>query len=409
MGWKLKRKLHNTVQIHIKIGLQPNIIDAQRRIAKGETARKGKTRRRLHHPHQSHCHRSERTKDQRGLRERGNKALSPEGRAAIALIFLNGGTVRSPVPLDKLTVAASAFGAESARTRSELEALNGSILNLAEDEDGPYWTYRHPTVGDAFASHVAKSPELVDLYLRGAKPETIISEVVCAGIKVRGAPVVVPTSLNKLLVGRIASLSTISLVSFISYRSNSAVTKMLLKQRPDLRKRIEWVASPLRDDLDVKFVLALSRRGLLTEQERLHFVEAVRRSAVDDADDSFIEVDEIRNLLEPQEYEDILLEARDTWMNDINSHVRKMQREWDNQYSPDEYFDRFSTSVGSFAAALGNQVDEQAIAATLHKSVSRAISQMFSEYEEPPHTSSPMQQSKSKRDSLEELFRDVQE
>jgi len=153
------------------------------------------------------------------------------------------------------------------RARGELQALNGSTLNLAEDEDGPYWTYQHPTVGDAFASHVAKNPELVDLYLRGAKPETIINEVVCAGIKVRGAPVVVPASLNKLLVERIAPLGTGSLVSFITYRSNSAVTRMLLKQRPDLRKRLNWLVSPLSDDLDVKFVLALSRHGLLTEQE----------------------------------------------------------------------------------------------------------------------------------------------
>ena len=80
--------------------------------------------------------------------------------------------------------------------RGELEALNGSLLNLAKDEEGPFWTYRHPTISDAFASSVAKSPELIEIYLRGAKPESIAYEVVCAGIEITGAPLVVPDSLH---------------------------------------------------------------------------------------------------------------------------------------------------------------------------------------------------------------------
>jgi hypothetical protein len=53
---------------------------------------------------------------------------------------------------------------------------------------------------------VAKSPELVELYLAGAKPETILGEVVCAGIKLSGASVVVLKGLNALLVDRIVSI-----------------------------------------------------------------------------------------------------------------------------------------------------------------------------------------------------------
>jgi hypothetical protein len=202
---------------------------------------------------------------------------------------------------------------------------------------------------------------LVEVYLTGAKPETIIGEVVCPGVKIRGAPVVVPPQLNKLLVERIASVSTYSLVSFICYRSDRKVTALLLEQRPDIRRRIKSVISPLRDDIDVDLTVALSRHGLLSEEERLDFVEAVRRAAVEDADDSFIELQSIRDLLDPQEYEDILLEARDAWMNDIGAFVTKLRHDWDNSYSPDDYFDRFREAVDRFAEALGSHVDGRSI------------------------------------------------
>jgi hypothetical protein len=337
------------------------------------------------------------------------EGLSTAGKAAIALIFLNGGVVRSPVPMDKLMVPASAFGASPGRVRDELQSLNGSVLNLAEDEDGPYWTYRHPTVGDAFAAHVAKSPELVEVYLTGAKPETIVGEVVCSGVEIRGAPVVVPPSLNKLLVERIASLSSRSLVNFICHRSNAVVTKLLLKQRPDLRTRMRYFSIPLRDDIDVDFVIVLNRYGLLTEEERLEFAESVRQAAVEDADDSFIEVDEIRELLHQQEYEDILFEARDAWLSNISMQVNKLRRDWDSEYPPDEHFDQFKGAVENFTTALGRNIDAEKVKIALSNSIRSAMQQMYSEYDESPSVTAPLQQSKSRSDSLEEMFRDVDE
>ena len=67
--------------------------------------------------------------------------LSAECRAAIAVVFLNGGKVRSPVSASELEAGASAFGVSVAAVRDQLEALNGSVLLLALDEQGHYWTY----------------------------------------------------------------------------------------------------------------------------------------------------------------------------------------------------------------------------------------------------------------------------
>jgi len=139
------------------------------------------------------------------------ESLGAASKAAIALIFLNGGHVRSPVPSQALAHPAESFGVMPAGVREELDALKGSMLNLAEDEEGPYWTYTHPTISDAFASYVAKTPELVEIYLRGAKAETMVREVVCSGVHLQGAKVTVPVTLQDLLLDRIADLPSSSL------------------------------------------------------------------------------------------------------------------------------------------------------------------------------------------------------
>jgi hypothetical protein len=182
--------------------------------------------------------------------------LAPDCRAAIAVVFMNGGRIRSPVASAELQSAASAFGVAPADIRTQLDALNGSLMLLAQDEAGSYWTYKHPTIGDAFAAYVARSPELVEIYLRGAKPDSIAYEVVCAGCLIFGAPVVVPDTLHSLLADRIGGLEDYVLASFLSYRSNRHFSEIMLQQRPDILDRLRHFLVPLKDDTDAN----LSRR-----------------------------------------------------------------------------------------------------------------------------------------------------
>ena len=127
--------------------------------------------------------------------------LAADCRAAIALVFLSGRCVPSPVPEgEEVRLASSAFGVNPAAIKDALNFLNGSLLLLAHDEQGRYWTYKHPTIGDSFAQLVANDSELTEIYLKGARPELILREVVCAGTMLMGAPVCVPHHLYSLLI-----------------------------------------------------------------------------------------------------------------------------------------------------------------------------------------------------------------
>lgn len=333
--------------------------------------------------------------------------LASECRAAIALIFLNGGKVRSPVPSSTLDQPATAFGVTPALIRAQLEALNGSLLNFAKDEEGPYWTYRHPTISDAFAANVAKSPELIEIYLKGAKSESIAYEVVCAGITVRGAPVVVPNSLHKLLADRIGNLSSYSLASFISYRANRSFAKRLIKLRPDLWDRFGYFGRPLKDDLDADFLAALHRFGLLNEERRQEFVAHVRAAAIEEADSSFLENEGIASVLTDEEREDILDQVANEVLSRVDDHVERLRKSWGNDYDPGDYFYQFRISLRLFADALSDRINVENFNQAAETRISSAVRRMSASYEPNTETVAPTQQSAAKADSLDELFRDV--
>lgn len=335
--------------------------------------------------------------------------LSADCRAAIALIFMSGGNVRSPVPQEELESAAKAFGVAAGAVRDQIEALNGSLLLLAQDEAGGFWGYKHPTVGDAFARYVAGSPELVEVYLRGAKPESIVHEVVCAGISIYGAPVIVPDTLHGLLADRISTIEVYRLVSFLSYRSNRSFTQVMLKRRPEVLNGLTSFARPIKDDLDASFLGRLHSQGLLPEELRLNFVDSVRRAAVEEADASFLDEPCLGAVLTSGEEQSILDAIDAELMPNLSRIVTKLRGEWDSDYAPDDYFDYFEHSIKLFSEALAERSDHSPTLAKVSEEIRSAISSMNEIFEPPQSTSAPTASSTPASAGLFNIFRDVDE
>ncbi len=317
----------------------------------------------------------------RDFLEQTISTLAPGSRAAIGLLFLNGGLVRSPVSSELLTHPAEIFGATKPDTREQLTALDGSLLLLAQDDAGPYWTYRHPTVTDAFASFVGKDPELVEIYLRGAKPENLIREVVCAGVSIRGAMVTVPQSSADMLVERIASLPKDSLKNFISARANKDVAGRLLACRPDIYEVLDRpLNSPIKEDSDAEFVVALHKLGLLPEDRRRQFFERVLEAVTEEADPSFIDNDDIADVLTLKERAELIEVVRSDVLSNLALYVETQKDRWESNYDPEDYFEPLMAAFVTFADAVGE--DPSQLSRKILPSVNDAIDDLKARYYE---------------------------
>lgn len=246
--------------------------------------------------------------------------LDDPSRAAVALIFLNSQTgVPSPIPespaLEMVTRLLGVKHAELARAR---EHLNDSLTRLVSEDDGDRWLFRHPTVTDAFATVVAASPELVELYAHGAKLDRLLDEVVCRPKGADEGRVRIPPAFYGGLIERLKPYPLDeSLRSFLGARCERAFLSLMLEARPDI---LAWAAEieSTRRTLGGRLLLAaLSSWSLLPEEVRQNHVQNIRTQSITWLDAKPLTDKILRQMFTEPEFEAYTEAFREEWLSDL--------------------------------------------------------------------------------------------
>lgn len=292
--------------------------------------------------------------------------------AAVALVFMHGGQLPSPIEVDdRITLITELLGVAAADIRFALDSLRGSLVLLVETPDGPRWTFKHPTIGDAYASLVADSPELTEIYLRGAKLERLLEEVVCGNIQLKGASVHVgprlyPALLKRLLVHPF----DYRIRYFLGQRSDEEFLRLFAEQKPqilDMRPGIFMAYSS-----ENRVLARLHAAGLLPEEKRITLVEEIIDNTVTYQDGGVFRDDSLRSLLTEEEFTDLLVRVREEVLNKLDLHVSDWQSNCRDD-DPDSYFDEFRSFLDSVEMALPDDDTDLARIASGRHAISQAI------------------------------------
>ena len=260
--------------------------------------------------------------------------LDPPSQGAIALIFLNSETgVPSPISQSPaLEMVTRLLGAQPAEVARAMEHLNNSLTRRHAAEDGDRWVFRHPTVTDAFAEIVARSPELIELYVHGAKVNRLVREVVCAPQVAQHAYVRIPTSLFSTLMSRLEDRELDeSFKAFLGVRAGSNFLSEFVAARPDI---LEWAATTAITDLSVgslNLLAALNSYGLLPEGTRVRIVEGLTNNAIDWMQTQVFSNAVYKQLFKDEEFENLADHFRNEWLSDLASLHGRLQ----GQFSSD--------------------------------------------------------------------------
>ncbi len=245
--------------------------------------------------------------------------LDEASRAAVALIFLNSQTgVPSPIQSNPaLEMVMRLLGVQQADVARAMQHLNDSLTRLESHEDGNRWVFRHPTVTDAFAGIVATSPELVELYVHGAKLDRLIREATCGPQKADADRLRIPPQLYPALVARLKSYPLDDgLQSFLGARCDKVFLEMVLEVRPDI---FEWAAKVSANGLSASGKLLLAAMAsweLLPEDNRLQLVNVLSDHSITWLNAKPL-VDEIlRQLFKDSEFSDYAERFRNEWLAD---------------------------------------------------------------------------------------------
>ncbi|MBN7809263.1 hypothetical protein JZX86_28500 [Agrobacterium rosae] len=331
-------------------------------------------------------------------------------RAAIALIFLNSQTgVMSPITQSPaLEMVTRLLGVQSAEVARAMQHLNDSLTRLVSADDANRWVFRHPTVSDAFATLVAASPELVELYAHGAKLDRLLDEVACQSTAAADGRVRIPPSLYDGLIDRLRDYPLDeTLKSFLGARCDKAFLELVLKARGDI---LEWAAQASRATRTLSgklLIAALASHELIPDEVRKSIVKEISTDSIHWLNAKPLTDKVIRQIFKDAEFADYAEAFRKEWLSDIPSVFQEFGR----YSSGDEIglYTDFKENLQEAQSYFG-LTDDEAFR-ELYSEIDSHIEQLEAEKDPPDHSGwSPSSVKKSEEASSDEtasIFHDV--
>lgn len=292
--------------------------------------------------------------------------LDADSKAALALIYMGNGRLPSPISLKaEEDEALKRLGSNLGACLAALEALLGSLVVHVTSDGESFWTFKHPTIGDAYSAILRGSPELLGIYVRGSEIEKMVLQVTCGDVGIEGA-VVLPSSLFDLVIERLAGYKRSSayktewmsdwkarqeLHRFLARRCSSQFLKAYLEAD---EKLIESIVEPmmyLESSADIDLAISLFKSGLLPEDARRTLIETVSEYARTGDDVHVLTDPDLRSMLKQNELSRLQEEMRTQLLPRIEQVRLEHQERRDPEYDAEWEMRRFTQLLSSFEQA----------------------------------------------------------
>lgn len=315
--------------------------------------------------------------------------LDDSNRSALALVFIRGGMLPSPVQMSKDEDQVIArLGGSTADVLNALKSLDGSLLRNSLQGSEYAWCFKHPTVRDAFATVVAEDRDLMDIYLTGAPLDKLFNEVSCGNAGVEGVKVIVPIDRYDSVMTRLELFDTkkwynkSALHRFLSYRCDREFLQRYIDRNPEFISNLS-VGAYLYAVSDVDVLVRLHEYGLLPEPERLRAVATIRELAIDVPDSGFLR-DDIRSLMTHEELIQLLEHVQTMLLPNLESHIDQWRDNYNGDDNPEIYFDDLKSALQDYGKEFkGNEHAAERVAKAL-ADIDLVIDELRSEFPERP-------------------------
>ncbi|MCB1936230.1 MAG: hypothetical protein KDF59_09850 [Nitrosomonas sp.] len=274
-------------------------------------------------------------------------------RSALALVFIRGGTLPSPLnATDEEKHAIARLGGTVGDAIKGLESLNGSLLINSIRDGNYFWHFKHPTIRDAFAAIVASSRDLMDIYLTGAPLDKLFSEISCGDVGLQGVSVIVPLSEYHIVFNKIKTFDTTkwfnksSLCRFLSYRCDKDFLSQFLTEFPDFVSKL-YIGAYIYANSDVDVFIRLHEFGLLPEDDRVRAVASIKDLAIDIPDSGFLR-DSVKGLMTHDELSDILQLVQNTLLPNLDNQIDSWQNNYNGEDEPEAYFEDLKSALEDY-------------------------------------------------------------
>lgn len=340
--------------------------------------------------------------------------MDDSNRSALALVFIRGGMLPSPVQMSKDEERAIArLGGSTADVLNALKSLEGSLLRHSLQGGEFAWCFKHPTVRDAFAAVVAEDRDLMDIYIAGAPLDKLFKEVSCGNAGVEGAKVIIPLDRYDGVMTRLELFDTkkwynkSALHRFLSYRCDREFLQRYIARNPEFISNLS-VGAYLYAVSDVDVLVRLYEYSLLPEPERLRVVATIRGLAIDVPDSGFLR-DEIRSLMTHEELNHLLEHVKTMLLPNLEEHVDQWRDNYNGDDDPEIYFDDLKSALQDYGKEFEENEQAAERVAKALADIDQVIKELQSEFPETPDEDGFFggRTQEKTRDSARSIFDDV--
>ncbi len=290
------------------------------------------------------------------------EGLDKHSKAALALIFIRNGALESPVrPRDPEISALMRLGTELGETIAALDALKGSLTVQVREEGNLVWRFKHPTVGDAYATILLRNSELMDIYIEGTRPEQLLDAITCGEVGFEGA-VVIPKTLYESVEQKLNTFDDgiasqgwrrdwakrRKLDGFLAFRCDRLFLEPYLSRHAGILDRISNPGSRLDIASEVDVALRFFELGLLPEDNRSKFVQTVIQYAVDGIDGFALESKRIKKMFTTEEKKELKLRLR----KELIPSLADARNGWEDSLPEDEDPESYIQPLEELLSAL---------------------------------------------------------
>lgn len=275
------------------------------------------------------------------------QGLDVDSKAALALIYMRNGRLESPIDLQPSErEALERLGSNLGGCVAALEALKGSLVVLAHASGESIWSFKHPTIGDAYAAILVQSPEHLGIFIQGSAPERLLDQVTCGYVGMEKA-VIVPKSLFQQMLAKLDEFSRSNsyksawlsafgakqdLQGFLAQRCSAEFLHLYLQRNAGLLDQVSQPGLFLDSVPEVRLVKRLHEFGLLPEDKRRKFVETISNFALEGQDAYALADEGVRILFANDEFEDLIRNVR----TGLIPRLADVRREWESSHDSGE-------------------------------------------------------------------------
>ncbi|MEI2396135.1 hypothetical protein [Paenibacillus phytohabitans] len=276
--------------------------------------------------------------------------LNTREKAALVLILLHNNLLPSPVADDSfLACIMSAYPVKLSEIRHALDYMHGDLVKHVRQSNQIYWSLHHPSMIDSLLHILSSRIEMVELYLRGADFNTVITNTTCRDDTQH--KIFIPQSLWPLLIEKLSKqpqewITADNLAYYVNLEGSDVFLHWLQSAHKSFLLRI---VKPLVLDIENKVCWSLSARllklDILDEGVHSQLIDIIKQHAKEWGDFSFVSNPDLLYILGEEEVDHLkqflYIMGRD-WFSYV---IKKIGDYSEEEWSPGDLEKLFETAT----------------------------------------------------------------